>query len=381
MGLAKMKKILLILCVSALALSSDCLFAQGFATVDTRILLILHPLMVDFDYNNGVFFRNPNQDGVSNKTMIELRKAQEQADIENEKILKQIKELEVERITASNGLIREMNVFGPGERKNLEKEINIMKSVLAGLKKDTAGNMEQVKIQNKKITDLEAQIASLTAVYDNPAGVAVNEKNVKQYEEKIALIDAKIKVLKAEIIDNNDKAMSALYLTRQETSEKLSKISKELKELINSVAEKEGCSLVIDNTYGVREDDSKKKRAIISSNANPDVGSSALFHSFLSFKPNVEGIDTSVMSKEEAAEHITLGAAMNMEQTLQQYLEYKEWVPSDVANFTFGSIFISGGKDLTVLCAKQLFDKYEVPEYIRQRFAPKLSEYLKTNEK
>ena len=82
------------------------------------------------------------------------------------------------------------------------------------------------------------------------------------------------------------------------------------------------------------------------------------------------------MSKEEATEHITLGSAMNLEQNLLQYLEYKDWVPSKVSDFTFGSLFISGGKDFTVLCAKRLFDKYDVPEYVRQRFAPKLSEYL-----
>lgn len=381
MELVRVKKVLLILGVMALNFFSNCLFAQGFATVDTRILLILHPLMVDFDYNNGAFYRSPNQNGVSNKTMIELQKAQEKADIANESLQNQIKELESERLAASNSLIREMNVFAPGERKNLEKEISVMKTVLAGMKGSAVGNTEQVNIQNKKIKELEAQIASLSAICDNPASVVVNDKNIKLYEGRIAAFDKRIAELKEEIIDNNDKAMSALYLTRKETEERLRKISNELKEIINAVAAQEGCSIVIDNTYGAREYNDKKKSSIVSGNSNPDVGSSALFHSFLSFKPDVEGIDTNVMSKEEATEHITLGAAMNLEQSLEQYLEYKDWVPSKVSDFSFGSIFISGGKDLTVLCAKQLFDKYDVPEYVRQRFAPKLSEYLKANEK
>lgn len=378
MELTKARKYLLIFFVTAFIIYSNTLFAQGFATVDTRLLLILHPSMVGFDYNNGAFYRNSEQLEVSNKMMLELQKAQKEADISNEKIFKQIKELESERFAVSNALMREINVFAPGERKSMEQDLAVMKTVLNGLKSDTAGNMDQVKYQNQKIKELENQIASLDAVLENPATVVPNEKKIKEYEARIVAIDKRIAELKAEIIDNNDKAMSALYLTRKETEERLTKIRNELKEIIKAVATEEGCSMVIDNTYGVREYDNEKKKSIISGNDNPDVGSSALFHSFLSFKPNVEGIDSNVMPKEQAVEHITLGAAMSLEQNLQQYLEYKDWVPSKVSDFTFGSLFISGGKDLTVSCAKRLFDKYDVPEYVRQRFAPKLSEYLKT---
>jgi hypothetical protein len=376
MELTKTKKYLLAFFVTAFIIYSNTLFAQGFATVDTRILLILHPLMVGFDYNNGAFFRNPNQVEISNKIRMELQKAQESAYIANEKIFKQIKELESERIAASNGLMREMNVFAPGERKKMEQDISVMKTVLNGMKNNTAADMNQVRYQNKKVQELEGQIANLEAVHDNPASFVPNEKNIKEYEDRIASIDKKILELKAEVIDNNDKAMSALYLTRKETEERLTTIRSELKEIINAVAAEENCSIVIDNSYGIREDDSNTKKSIISGNDNPDIGSSALFRSFLSYKPDVEGIDTNVMSKEKAVEHITLGSAMSLEQNLQQYLEYKDWVPSKVSDFTFGSLFLSGGKDLTVLCAKRLFDKYDVPEYVRQRFAPKLSEYL-----
>ena len=376
MELTKTNKYLLAFFVTAFIIYSNTLFAQGFATVDTRILLILHPLMVGFDYNNGAFFRNPNQVEISNKIRMELQKAQESAYIANEKIFKQIKELESERIAASNGLMREMNVFAPGERKKMEQDISVMKTVLNGMKNNTAADMNQVRYQNKKVQELEGQIANLEAVHDNPASFVPNEKNIKEYEDRIASIDKKILELKAEVIDNNDKAMSALYLTRKETEERLTTIRSELKEIINAVAAEENCSIVIDNSYGIREDDSNTKKSIISGNDNPDIGSSDLFRSFLSYKPDVEGIDTNVMSKEKAVEHITLGSAMSLEQNLQQYLEYKDWVPSKVSDFTFGSLFLSGGKDLTVLCAKRIFDKYDVPEYVRQRFAPKLSEYL-----
>ena len=376
MELTKIKKYLYIFFVTAFIFYSNTLFAQGFATVDTRILLILHPQMVGFDYNNGAFFRNPDQVEVSNKIRMELQKAQEKADIANENIFKQIKELESERIAVSNALMREMNVFAPGERKKMEQELDIMKKAVSEMKSSTVADMNQVRYQNQKIKDLENQISALEARHDNPAAVVPNEKNIKEYEDRIASIDKKITELNAEIIDNNDKAMSALYLTRKETEERLTNIRNELKEIINAVAAEEKCSIVIDNSYGIREYDSNTKKSIISGNDNPDAGSSALFRSFLNFKPDVEGIDTSVMSKEEATEHITLGSAMNLEQNLLQYLEYKDWVPSKVSDFTFGSLFISGGKDLTVLCAKRLFDKYDVPEYVRQRFAPKLSEYL-----
>ena len=376
MELTRINKYLFIFCTISFFFSYNPLFAQNFATVDTRILLILHPQMVGYDYNNGAFYRNPNQIEVSNKIRMELQKAQKKADLENENITKQIKELESERVAVSTALIREMNVFAPGERKRMEQEIGVMKTVLSEMKAQTVGGMEEVTLHNKKIKELEDKITGLEAKVKNPASFKPNEKNVKEYKERIAAIDKRIAELNLEIIDNNDKAMSALYLTRKETEERLTNIRTELKEIIKAVAADEGCSIVIDNTYGVREYDSKTKKSIVSGNDNPDVGSSALFRSFLSFKPNVENIDTNVMSKEEAAEHITLGSAMSLEQNLQQYLEYKDWVPSKVSDFTFGSLFISGGKDLTVLCAKRLFDKYDIPEYVRQRFAPKLSEYL-----
>ena len=376
MELTRINKYLFIFCAISFFFSYNPLFAQNFATVDTRILLILHPQMVGYDYNNGAFYRNPNQIEVSNKIRMELQKAQKKADLENENITKQIKELESERVAVSTALIREMNVFAPGERKRMEQEIGVMKTVLSEMKAQTVGGMEEVTLHNKKIKELEDKRTGLEAKVKNPASFKPNEKNVKEYKERIAAIDKRIAELNLEIIDNNDKAMSALYLTRKETEERLTNIRTELKEIIKAVAADEGCSIVIDNTYGVREYDSKTKKSIVSGNDNPDVGSSALFRSFLSFKPNVENIDTNVMSKEEAAEHITLGSAMSLEQNLQQYLEYKDWVPSKVSDFTFGSLFISGGKDLTVLCAKRLFDKYDIPEYVRQRFAPKLSEYL-----
>ena len=379
MELNNVKRFLFIFCVTSFVFCLNTVQAQGFATVNTRLLLILHPSMVGFDYNNGTFYRNPNQQkDITNKTLIELSKAQEKADLANEKIFKQLKELESERHVAAFNLMREMEGFASGERKGLEKQIADMKRFLEGMKGNAAGNMEQVRIQNKKIKEYENQIASLNAILENPASFAPNEENIKQCEDRIANIDKKILELKAEVIDNNDKAMSALYLTRSETEEKLTKIRNELKEIIKAVAAEEGCSVVIDNTFGIREPDSENKRSIISGNDNPDVGSSALFHSFLSFKPNVDVVDTNVMTKEEAAKHITLGSAMSLEQNLQQYLEYKDWVPSKVSDFTFGSLFLSGGKDLTVSCAKRLFDKYDVPEYVRQRFAPKLADYLNT---
>ena len=221
MELTKIKKYLYIFFVTAFIFYSNTLFAQGFATVDTRILLILHPQMVGFDYNNGAFFRNPDQVEVSNKIRMELQKAQEKADIANENIFKQIKELESERIAVSNALMREMNVFAPGERKKMEQELDIMKKAVSEMKSSTVADMNQVRYQNQKIKDLENQISALEARHDNPAAVVPNEKNIKEYEDRIASIDKKITELNAEIIDNNDKAMSALYLTRKETEERI----------------------------------------------------------------------------------------------------------------------------------------------------------------
>ncbi|MBI3038793.1 hypothetical protein HYY75_07070, partial [bacterium] len=52
---------------------------QGWASVDTRIILILHPMMANFDYSRGLFFRSNFASKKPEQLQAELEKGWKQA--------------------------------------------------------------------------------------------------------------------------------------------------------------------------------------------------------------------------------------------------------------------------------------------------------------
>ena len=356
------------------------LYSQSFATVDTRILLILHPSMTCFDYKNSAFFRDQNQDKVSSEVFKELKAAQAKANKENEIYYKEIEELKKERSALSISLLREEQVFAPGDLQILKKNKVDMEKALAEMRKKKVSGFEQIKLNNSKIAALEKEIDEINAVITNPASIVPNKENIDKYKERINNIDIKINDLNDKILLNQDKSMSAIYLTQAETEERLTKIRDEIKQIISEIAKEENCSMVIDSSFAMRDPEREARKVILSGiEENQDVVSASLFHSFTNYQPDLEFAKHLDMPEgESAVQHLIVGRSIGLEQNLKQYLEYRDYVPAKVADFTFGSLFISGGKDLTSLCAKRLFDKYDIPEYTRQRFLPVLKEYTKT---
>ncbi|HMM61149.1 MAG TPA: hypothetical protein PKC25_13565, partial [Candidatus Rifleibacterium sp.] len=72
----------MILIFNAMAGTSPLAAEGGWATVDTRILLMLHPEMNGFDYSNGRFFREKGERNIE-KTIGELKAAHDRAGKEN----------------------------------------------------------------------------------------------------------------------------------------------------------------------------------------------------------------------------------------------------------------------------------------------------------
>jgi len=354
-------------------------YSQTFATVDTRILLILHPSMVCFDYNNQAFFRNQDPDKISNEILKKLKEAQAKAEVENKEIDKEIDKLNKECNRISNELIREKESYTSNDLVEFRKQREALKSSLSEQKNKKVDNQSQIKLQQNKIKTIEDKIKELDDVLNNRANKVPNEENIKKYNEMLNNLYGQITDLELKKLDNIDKSMSALYLTKKETEEKLKSITAEIKNIINDIAQKEGCSLVIDNTYAVRDLNRKEKKVLISEEAEPDVTSSTLFHTLSNFKTEDIDISGTFMPREEAIKHLTLGRSVQLENSLKQYLEYKDYLPTRVADLSFGTLFISGGKDITSLCANKLFEKYNVPEYTRQRYTPILTEYMKGN--
>ena len=377
----KLSVLLIVLC-----LFINCkTYSQIFATVDTRILLILHPSMICYDYNYQAFFRDQTPQKNFFDTLKKVQDAKAKAEKENEIINKEIDQLDKECNKISIELLREKETFAPGDITRYKREREALKSALTEQKKQKVENQNQIKLQQDKIQTMEHKIAELDSVLNNRANRVPNEENIKKYNELLERLYNKIGELELKKLDNLDKAMSELYLTPKETKERLNKISEEIKNIINEVAEKENCSLVIDNSFSIRNPNNKKENVIVADNLQPDVVSSSLFHSFNYFdlEPNEEDssgiVIGSNMSKEKFIEHLTIGRSVALESNLKQYLFYKDYVPEKVANFTFGHLFLSGGKDITSKCAEQLFKKYNIPEYTRQRFEPVLVEYINGN--
>ena len=248
--------------------------AQDFATVDTRILLILHPSMNCYDYKNSAFFRDNNPEKNSTETFKKLKAAQKKADKENEEINKELKNLDKQRFELSNELLREEQVFAPGDLENMKKRKNDLEAVLSEMRKKNVETTDQIRLHNSKIKDIENNIAELDAVLKNPSSITPNKKNIEKYKELIKNIDKRKAELKKQILENNDNAMKALYLTQKETEEKLTKIRNEIKQIIKEVAEKEKCSLVIDNSYAIRDPEREKRKgtADASGERNPARG-------------------------------------------------------------------------------------------------------------
>ncbi len=381
MGLGQIKKKLLSVLIFAVCLGIAPIFAQNqnIGLVDTRILLILHPSMENYDYVNEKFFRDTNPNKDMTETLNKVNEALKEAEIKNTALEAEIKQLLQENCEVITALDRAKFVFAQGDIEKLKKEKAQLESSIEGLKKNYAPGKVSIEASNEEIEQYQKRISEIEALLDNPAAVKIDDKNIKQYEARLKEIDERIAECKAKQYENIDSSMNAIFLSRKETEDRLLEIQKDIKEIISKVAEEENCFLVIDNSFAVR-DPVRANRKVVNTQISPtaDIVSTSLFHSFTNYEITEEQAikDTGIQDGKQAMNHMLLGSTSNNENKLRSYLQHKDYVPAKVADFTFGSIFLSGGKDLTALCAKHLFDKYNVSDYIRQRYVPVLKEYL-----
>ena len=379
MGLGKINKALLSVVVFAICSCLMPIYAQNIGTVDTRLLLILHPSMENYDYLNEKFFRDPNPNKDMTDTLNKMKKAQDEADIKNAALEEQIKQLQKENCEVVTALNRAKYVFAQGDVENLKKTKSQLEASIETLKQNYAPGKVSVDASNKQIEIYKNRIAEIDALLKNPASVKIDDKAIEKYETRLKEIEKEIIECRAKQYENIDESMNAMYLTKKETEARLTEIQKDIKEIISKVANEERCSIVIDNSFAVR-DPVRANRKVVNIQISPvaDINSTALFHSFTNYEMTEEQAikDTGIQDGKLAMNHLLLGSANNNENKLKSYLQHRDYVPARVADFTFGSMFISGGKDLTAQCAKYIFDKYKVSDFIRQRFVPVLKEYL-----
>lgn len=300
--------------------------ASGLATVDGRILLMLHPMMATFDYSNGRFYRDESLKKNFNVVAQQLQQLQQ------------------------------------GSRKALA-------TIESQKKRLMQARLEIMAKREEALNNLSSKVASISYnIRDKDRKIAEFEQ---RYAAQLRQNTADLEALHAEMIKAQDAAMAPLYLTTEEADKRLASIRAEIQSLIAQAAREGGYHTVIDNTFGL----TTQKRAhdipqVPALDESVDVVSSSLFHSFVNMdiNPAVKSALQMPPNTTTAEEHMVAGRSIGMTDNLKQYLEFRHYMPEAVAEFAPGKIFLIGGTDLTPWIARQLFTKYRIPMTLQNSF-------------
>jgi len=352
--------------------------AQGWATVDMRILMMFHPQMSGFDYSNGRFFRENAQQRDFDKVINQLKSAREKADKQGKELQEEKKRLASENFMIMQQLTRLKTGLAAGDLEQFKKEKAALEAAVKELDRQKPPSREAEKLFAARKVDLRDRISILAArisgdgsQHDDSAEKALSDKK-ESIVKRLAEIDAAMEKIE-------DEALAAVYLTGSETEKRLHAITSEINSLIKQAANEMKVAVVMDTSFAMRTPKRKDKMKMIPAvDESPDVVSSSLFHSFdnLSIDPamaeNLKGPDGSHLPPE----HLIVGRALGMQSNLTQYLEFRNYMPERVAGFSTGRLFLSGGTDLTSWVARKLFDRYKVPDSVKNSFMLTLRRYL-----
>ncbi|MBU1108028.1 MAG: hypothetical protein KKB51_15250 [Candidatus Riflebacteria bacterium] len=320
------KLVFLFALIAAAALPAH---AQGWASVDTRLLMVLHPQMGNFDYSAARFFRQAFSPDRNEQLFQELNKATKEAD-------------------------KKLSIFRRKESAMLEKRADLL------LERD------------ETINDLSEKAASeaynIRGKYERVA------EYEKRYEEKLAALDRELKDLYLSIDAVKDEAYAPIYLTRQETTNRLSDIKRDVKNMTQQVAAQHGISVVFDSSFGLRPVKQEGKSAnLYVQNDDFDVLSSSLFHDLLNFTvsppPDAAQIGATT-------DHMLIGGAYAKLDTLRKITQLRSYLLPFAGEFTPGSIFLVGGNDITANVAQKIFEQYKIPETLKASYLMVIRDFL-----
>ena len=350
----------------------------GWATVDTRILLMLHPQMSGFDYSNGRFFRNP--DGLDiEKAVAQLKSAQESAAKECIPLRENCQKLMQQKFAVSQQLTRLTGAPAPGDLENFRREKALLEASLQEVKRQKPANREAERLFAARQVDLQDRLNIINSRLAGDMNNLSPDTNEKELKNKLATIETGLRENAEKISAIEEKALAAIYLTSDETEKRLNQITEEIDKLIRKAAEESKIAVVIDNSFAMRTPKRKEKLKMIpATDEAPDVVSSSLFHSFnnLTINPDVAANITGPDNSPLPPEHLVVGRSIGMQSNLTQYLEFRNYLPEKVADFSHGRMIISGGTDLTPWVARQLFDSYKIPDAMKNSFMQALRNYL-----
>lgn len=307
--------------------------AGGFGTVDTRLLMLLHPLMSNYDYSNGKFYRSENMNKRFEDVLKELQTGQKQA----AEAMKGLEEQRRKLVAARNDTL------------------NRREEVINDLLNKAASSGYVVRGKEDKITEFEAR-----------------------YQVQLSQLDTQLTQNAEQSRKVQEAALASLFLTTEETDKRLGQVKSEIQALIGEAARESGISVVLDNTYALRtQERSWDVPQVPVIDEALDVVSASLFHSFanLQIDPALKAILKNADGKPIPEEHLVVGRSVGMMNNLQRYLQFRNYIPEKVGNFSPGKIFLVGGVDLTPWVARKLFARYRIPEFLQNSFMVLLRNY------
>ncbi|HEY9071089.1 MAG TPA: hypothetical protein VIV61_12595 [Candidatus Ozemobacteraceae bacterium] len=327
---------LIVFAFGAVFLSATGVFAAegGWATVDVRLLLALHPSMASFDYSHDRFFRGNAPSGDTAALGQALQAAWDKAQ-------PKLRDLGVRR-----------------EKLNQTR-------------------FEILQRREETMRDLLEKGAT------KPGQVRDREKQIGEYEDRytraMAECEAQIARLDKEFEQAQEEAYAPVYLTKEETARQFDAIKREIESFISQTAQEARIGVVLDTSFGRGSLEKSPETITVPQYPEPsDTLASRLFHTFSNWAPpqvpetTVPGPNGQPVS---AREHVAFAASQNMIQTLERYLEFRPYLTKTAANFSSGNIFLGGGTDLTATVARKIFSRYRVPPEIQNSFQLLIQKY------
>ena len=337
--------------------------------------------MMDFDYSIGRFYRESTKGLLSNDVWAKMDKARKEAEPKTKELKDKEKELQDQKIELLYALERATNRFAPGDIDRLISRKKGLGDALKLLKSTVVSNRTQQEINKAKINDLEAQIQEINDILLDlkPENKEIKLKKREEIKEAIAKIDKDILDVQNKILDIEEQAVSVSYLTTKESNERIEKAKSEIMDLIKKAAKESKFSMVLDTTFAMRSTQRKRRNNVISINDDsPDVIGASLFHYFSNLEDDPEMVKhlEKNLTPEDARDHFVTGKTVGMQSNIKQYLEFRNYIPEQAANFSNGKIFLVGGNDITTYIARQLIDRYNVPNSTKEMLLKTVKDYM-----
>jgi len=304
----------------------------GCATVDTRLLLILHPRLANFDYTQGRLYRPDIAQRPREQIQNELAACWEKA------------------TAAAASIAKKRTRFLEQRSQILQRWDETMNSIYSHAASGTA----PLRDHDRTMQEFDAR-----------------------FRAELASCEAALEAVDREIVAAQESALSPVYLSGQDTDREVAQAKNEISQLIAQTAQESKVSMVIDASFAVTAVCLDSSIACIPRQSGTfDTTTAALFHHFCNWENIPPGmIPMADGTKVDAAAHLAPQRMKNMIDMLQQQLEVRPYVPNGLARFSPGNLFLYGGQDLTAAVARKMFTQYRIPEELKNSYMLFIKDY------